>query len=107
MNKESTPANVGSMEGLGVTRRTVAETDDWKLGCFMEWRPKRHPKECPTCNGTKEIGGGFKCIDGPRQCPECFGSGFISTGPTTPVPELPAALREHMRRAWLDFLNEA
>ena len=85
--------------------KVVVETNDWKLGCFMEWRPKSHSETCPRCNGSGEIGGGFKDIDGPRECPQCFGSKFITKSPTTEMPELPAELKEHMRRAWWDFVN--
>ena len=97
MSNEDIPPAVGD--------RVVSENDDWKLGCFMEWRAKRHPEECPTCLGWKEVGGGFKSLDGPRECPECFGIGHITKGPKTPAPEIPAKLREHMRRAWWDFLH--
>lgn len=81
------------------------ETDDWKLGCFMDWRPKRHEEECPACHGAGEVGGGFKSLDGPRQCENCYGRGTVTKGPSTPKPELPKALTEHMRRAWWDFVN--
>lgn len=85
--------------------RESIDTEDWNLGCFMEWRPKSHPETCPRCFGRKEVGGGFKDIDGPRECPECFGMGIITKGPRTPKPKIPAELREHMRRAWWDFFN--
>ena len=93
--------------GLGMEQkpRTITETDDWKLGCFVDWRPKSHEEECQYCNGKGEVGGGFKDLDGPRECPECFGRGSITKGPRAPHPELPKALVEHMRRAWWDFLN--
>ena len=84
---------------------SITETDDWKLGCFMEWRPKWHAIACPYCGGKGEVGGGFKDLDGPRPCPECFGMKVKSVPPTTEAPELPAELREHMRRAWFDFLH--
>lgn len=83
----------------------IVETDDWKLGCFMEWRPKNHAEECPTCYGKGEVGGYFRDLDGPRPCPQCAGMKIVHKGPTTPKPELPPALVEHMRRAWWDFIN--
>ena len=84
---------------------TVVETEDWHLGCFMEWRPKHKTITCPTCHGRGEVGGIFKDLDGPQTCPECWGTNIKSVGPTTPAPELPAELREHMRRAWWDYLH--
>ncbi len=82
------------------------ETADWKLGCFLEWRPKAHSEECSYCSGKGEIGGGFKSIDGPEPCPECFGSGQKTVWPKeSEKPEIPAELREHLRRAWFDFVN--
>lgn len=83
----------------------ATETSDWKLGCFLEWRPKNHSETCPDCKGERTVGGGFKDLDGPRECPTCFGMGVLSKGPTTTMPELPKALVEHMRRAWWDFHN--
>ena len=85
--------------------KSEVETDKWKLGCFMEWRPKHRAIDCPSCNGRGEVGGGFKDIEGSRPCPECFGTKIKSVGPTSEKPELPAALVEHMRRAWWDFVN--
>lgn len=85
--------------------KTVVETEDWKLGAFMEWRPISRQKTCPRCEGLKTGGDGFKWLDGPQDCPECLGRGYIWTEPTTKMPELPADLREHMRRAWWDFFN--
>lgn len=82
------------------------ETTDWKLGCFCDWRPKQHDEKCPDCNGKGEVGGGFGDLDGARQCSRCWGTRTISKGPTTPKPELPRALIEHMRRAWWDFFNK-
>lgn len=83
-----------------------AETEDWKLSCFLDWKPKKHQITCPYCNGKGEVGGGFKDIDGPRQCPECFGSRHVTKGPSTVMPAIPEALREHMRRAWWDYFNK-
>ncbi len=82
------------------------ETEDWRLGCFLDWQPKQHFIQCPRCKGRGEVGGGFKSLDGPHQCPDCYGTRSISRGPTTPRPELPPALVEHMRRAWWDFFNK-
>lgn len=85
--------------------KAVVETTDWKLGCFMDWREKHHSEQCPSCHGIGEVGGGFKDLDGSRQCPKCLGLTYIMKGATTPKPELPADLVEHMRRAWWDYLN--
>lgn len=84
----------------------LIETEDWKLGCYLEWRPKMHSETCPSCNGHGEVGGGFKSLDGPRQCNQCFGVGSISKHPTTKMPEIPPDLREHLRRAWYDFTTK-
>ncbi len=81
------------------------ETSDWKLECFMDWRPKNHQETCAFCSGNGTVGGGFKSIDGEQTCPKCYGTGNVTKGPTTQQPELPKALVEHMRRAWWDFLN--
>ena len=85
--------------------RQVVETEDWKLGCFMDWRPKHKVIDCPRCNGRGEIGGHFKDLDGARPCDECYGTKIKRVPPTTQPPEIPAALREHMRRAWWDFMQ--
>lgn len=81
-------------------------TKDWELHAFLDWKELRHDEECTCCHGRGKVGGGFKDIDGPRQCPTCYGRGVVSKGPTTPRPELPPALVEHMRRAWWDFMNK-
>ena len=83
----------------------IKETDDWKLGCFIDWRPKDHTETCTDCNGAREVGGGFKSLDGPVPCPMCHGRGFMIKGPSTQMPEIPPALIEHMRRAWWDYFN--
>ena len=88
-----------------MTNPTVAETADWKLGCYMEWRPKHHQEDCPACHGSGEVGGGFKDIEGARPCTNCHGTGKVTKPPSTPMPELPKLLVEHMRRAWFDFNN--
>lgn len=82
------------------------ETDDWKLGCFMDWQPKNHSEDCPTCKGKGEIGGGLGWMDDDKTCPDCHGMRFVTKGPRTPKPALPKAVVEHMRRAWWDFFNK-
>lgn len=81
-------------------------TKDWELHAFLDWKAIRRAETCTGCGGRGTVGGGFKDLDGPRQCNDCFGSGTVSKGPTTPRPELPPALVEHMRRAWWDFMNK-
>lgn len=77
------------------------DTEDWKLSAYMEWKPARSRVKC-GCDGGM-VGGHFKDMEGPRTCPECYGSGTKSFTPKTPKPEIPEALIEHMRRAWMDF----
>jgi hypothetical protein len=86
--------------------KSTRDTEDWELACFLDWKPKYHSETCDTCNGQGTVGGHFKDLDGPRQCPTCFGSGQISVAPKTPRPELPADIREHLRRAWFDFYSK-
>ena len=81
------------------------DTEDWKLECFIDWRPKYHQEKCHNCNGLRMVGGGFGSIDGATECTTCHGTGSINKGPSTPRPELPLDLREHLRRAWYDFFN--
>jgi hypothetical protein len=85
---------------------TTIETPDWKLGCFMEWRPILRSVNCPTCSGTGEIFGGFSYMSENKKCHECAGVGRVTYKPTTQRPDLPADLVEHMRRAWWDFVNK-
>lgn len=84
----------------------IAETEDWKLGCFFEWRPKLKVIDCPHCHGRGTVGGGFKDLDGPQDCSECWGTKVKRVTPTTQPPEIPRELREHMRRAWWDFFHK-
>lgn len=88
-----------------VGQHVVVETDDWKLDAFLDWVPKSHSEECPDCHGEGTVGGGLKSIDGSRKCPTCHGVGSVTKGPTTPMPDIPPTLREHMRRAWWDFMQ--
>jgi hypothetical protein len=88
-----------------VVEKTIDETPDWKLSCYMDWKPKTHREVCPKCRGLGKTGGGFKDFTGEEVCEKCFGSGAILVGPSTPKPELPIHLREHMRRAWFDYFN--
>jgi DnaJ-class molecular chaperone len=83
-----------------------SENEDWKLHAFLDWKPKMKSVECPRCDGRGEVGGGFKDIDGPRPCPDCHGSGIKLVSPTSPQPEIPPDLLEHMRRAWWDWHNK-
>lgn len=89
-----------------MTEPFTFNTKDWELHAFLDWKQKQHSVECPRCNGEREVGGGFKDIDGRRQCPECWGRGFVLKGATTPKPEIPPDLVEHMRRAWWDFHHQ-
>ncbi len=82
---------------------SLFDTDEWELGCFLEWRPKHKMVDCSCCGGSGEVGGGFKSLDGARQCPECHGSRYETVYPKSRSPEIPAGIREHMRRAWYDF----
>ena len=86
--------------------RSKMETEDWKLGCFLDWKPKHKSVTCPTCGGSGYTGGHFKDLDGPQECSRCFGAKVISVAPTSQRPEIPADIREHMRRAWFDFYNQ-
>lgn len=81
------------------------ETEDWKLACYLEWRPKSHEEDCPRCNGKGEIGGGFGWLDDAKECDKCRGRGTVTKGPKTQRPELPKRLTEYMRRAWWEFFN--
>lgn len=81
-------------------------TEDWELHAFLDWKPKQHTEECPDCYGKGTVGGGFKDIDGSRQCSTCCGTGRVTRAPTTPKPEMPAELVEHLRRAWWVFHNK-
>lgn len=81
------------------------ETEDWKLGAWIEWREKYKTEQCPYCFGSGTVGGGFKDLDGPQQCSTCWGTGFVKSKITSPKPELPVKLVEHMRRAWFDYIH--
>lgn len=83
----------------------IVETEEWKLRAFFEWVQKPLFGVCPQCNGRGEIGGGFHDIEGARMCDRCLGNKCVSVKPTTPRPEIPAALAEHMRRAWWDWVH--
>ena len=87
----------------------LRETEDWRLGAWIDWKPKKEPYDipCPCCSGKGEVGGGFKDLDGPRECPQCFGRRRIRhPGPTEPKPEVPADLIEHMRKAWIAYFEQ-
>lgn len=89
------------------TDKVVIETDDWKLGAYMEWRAKHHEEKYKECGGTGTAYTGFRDLDdGPSYCDKCHGRGRIDKGPNTPRPEIPETFREHMRRAWWDFVND-
>lgn len=82
------------------------ETDDWKLGCFMDWQPKSHTEKCTGCGGKGKYGGGLGWMEEELAvCNECYGSGTITKGPRTPKPELPPVLLEYMRNCWWQFFN--
>lgn len=82
------------------------ETDEWQLKAYMEWVPKCIREPCVHCNGTGSVGGGFKSLSGPEPCPKCCGARTVAAPPKSPRPEIPAGLREHMRRAWWDYVNK-
>ena len=84
----------------------LIETEDWKLGCYLEWREKHHQEDCPNCHGTGQVGGGFKDIEGARPCSKCYGTGKVTKPPESRMPEIPPDLREHLRRAWYDFTTK-
>lgn len=92
-------------ENLDTRPSINLESEDWRLSCFLDWAPKQHIETCPTCKGTGKVGGGLGDLDGPIQCEKCFGTRNITCGPKTPKPQIPAAIKEHMRRAWYDYFN--
>ena len=82
----------------------VIETDEWRLGCYFQWRAKPVRVKCTACGGDGKTSGLFD-LDGPQTCQTCWGAGSVERAPTTPPPPVPAAIQEHMRRAWWDFVN--
>lgn len=85
--------------------KSKMETEDWKLGAFLDWKPKHKTETCSNCGGSGYTGGHFKDLDGPQECNVCWGSKVVSVKPSSPRPEIPLDIREHMRRAWFDFYN--
>lgn len=81
------------------------ETPEWKLKVFFDWVPKYSSEPCAYCNGSGEIGGGFKSISGAESCPKCHGSRSVLVEPKNLPPKIPDDLVEHMRRAFWDYTN--
>lgn len=86
--------------------REILETDDWKLDAFLDWTPKYRSVVCTHCDGTGKVGGGLKSIDGARTCSDCRGAGRTIEDPKTPMPDIPPKIKEHLRRAWFDYVNK-
>lgn len=84
----------------------ILENEDWKIGAFLEWRPKPKVIKCPVCIGKGVVGGGLADLDGERECPECLGSGNKTLLPNSSPPEIPLGLKEHLRRAFFDYVNK-
>jgi hypothetical protein len=84
----------------------VYQTDDWKLGAYLQWRPLAKVLDCPRCQGRREVGGGFKDLDGIRQCPECFGAGIKTVLPDESTkPPVPADLAHALHAVWKDYFG--
>jgi hypothetical protein len=82
------------------------DTDEWRLVMHADFKPINPPVfvKCERCNGTGEIGGHFKDLDGERTCPDCHGiRGHWRGGPSSEKPEVPRALIDHMRKAYLEY----
>lgn len=89
---------------------TPIDTEYWKLGAWLDWKPTELNKPkftaCTHCNEGK-VGGGFKSMDDvPRDCDFCHGSGGSLDYSEIPAkPEVPPVLVESMRTALFNFLN--
>lgn len=79
------------------------DTPEWRLKAFLQWVPINKTITCDHCNGTGQVGGGFKDIDGPRECPSCLGHKFITKQPETPEPEIPEKLKSALYKAWVKY----
>lgn len=84
------------------------DTPDWELGASIEWKfvGTDTYRDCGSCHGRGELGGGFKGLDGPTTCTTCGGSGGW-LNPRQPSPPMPPELVEHMRKAWKEFFGMA
>lgn len=92
---------------IGLSCMNTLDTEEWKLHAYLDWRRKKPliTHACDYCNGSGKVGGGFKSLDGPSTCPECYGSGTGRVEEGEPKPEIPQALIEHMRNAWLEYFK--
>lgn len=88
---------------------TPLDTEDWRLAAYLDWKPNKKPIQttCTRCGGSGQIGGHFKSLDDPQPCPECFGRGYREeSGITTPKPEMPQSLVDHMRKALMEYCEQ-
>ena len=83
------------------------DTAEWKIAATIEYVPKVNGiyKDCTACCGNGRPNGGFGSFAEDEDCPKCFGRGKIwqPTYPTEPKPDLPQALIDHMRHAYLEY----
>lgn len=72
----------------------------YKRDLKPEYRPTY--KQCPSCHGHCQVGGGFGDPDGPRDCSECGGRGdVIDKRPAfVDAPPIPESLKAAMAKTW-------
>ena len=83
------------------------ETDEWKIGAFLEYVPKKLMKtvECRNCGGRGRTNMHFGSLDEPEHCWECNGSGSreVMNHPRTPAPKLPQKMIDFMQKCYLEY----
>lgn len=87
--------------------RFTHNTEDWELHACLDWQRKWKTVECDRCNGTGVTPLGLRdnYYGDDTTCDSCQGRGTREVQSTSPKPPIPAALIEHMRRAWWDYHN--
>lgn len=79
--------------------------EDWELHACLDWQRKWKTVECDRCNGSGREPLAYRDYGDDITCTHCRGRGTREEQSTSPRPELPPALIEHMRRAWWDYFN--
>ncbi len=88
--------------------RITHNTDDWELHACLDWRRKWHTVKCEQCSGSGRQPRGMRDYgDDDYTCSSCLGRGTKQKESTSPKPEIPKELLEHMRRAWWDYHNKS
>jgi len=106
MEKENEADKLAARLETTMDRRIVTNSEgrQFRIQVLFRFEPVISDMACTYCNGHGTVGGYFHSLEDPTQCPHCFGN---RQEPLHPPKEYPRDLIEHMRKAFVEWLEKA